>query len=59
MLSGKQKAVMSSTSESYQSKLKRLYARRTAIDDLIASLMVYDRYRMTPARVTVQQRRSA
>jgi hypothetical protein len=59
MLSGKQKPVLLSTPESNQSKLEQLYARRTAIDELIASLMAYDRYRMTPARVTVLQRRSA
>ena len=32
-------------SESYRRRLAHLYARKSAIDSLIASLEVYDRYR--------------
>jgi hypothetical protein len=43
--------------ENYRHELARLYARRSAIDTLIASLEVYDRYRAT-AR-TRRERKSA
>ena len=33
--------------ENYRRELAHLYARRSAIDTLIASLEIYDRYRAT------------
>lgn len=45
MLSGREAPVRIQTTENHQQKLEVLYARRSAIDDLIASLEAYDRYR--------------
>jgi hypothetical protein len=58
MLSGKKAPVMLSTARIRQAQLEALYARLSAIDQLIASLEAYSRYRET-APVAGQQRRSA
>ena len=44
-------------SKDYARELEYLYARKTAIDSLIASLEEYERYRVTPP--TPGQRKSA
>jgi len=49
MFHGKKPAVMIHTGRDYKSELKALYARRSVLDDLIASLEAYDRYRSTKA----------
>jgi hypothetical protein len=58
MLSGKKAPVMLHTARTYEKELKQLYARRSAIDDLIESLVAYDRYRATRSAAG-QQRKSA
>jgi hypothetical protein len=57
MLSGKKTPVLMSTSRNYERELKKLYDRRSAIDELIASLVAYDRYRASGG--AAQQRKSA
>ncbi len=57
MLSGKNAPVMIST-RGQKAQLEALYARLSAIDQLIESLQAYDRYRATVATAG-QQRRSA
>ena len=59
MLSGKNAPVMIDTARNYQNELEVLYARRSAIDALIASLEDYDRYRESKATRAGQQRKSA
>lgn len=52
MLSAKKSAVTLNPVRDYQRELQRLYARRTTIDSLIASLEEYDRYKASaPARL--------
>ena len=58
MLSGKKAPVMISTARMQKAQLEALYARLSAIDQVIESLEAYDRYRATTATVG-QQRRSA
>lgn len=45
MLPVKKPPVMITTSRASRKNLEHLYARRTAIDDLIQSLEQYDRFR--------------
>jgi hypothetical protein len=59
MLFGKSAPVMIDTARNYQNELEVLYARRSAIDALIASLEDYDRYRETKPSMSGQQRKSA
>jgi hypothetical protein len=59
MLSGKKAPVILNTSRNYQRELKQLYARRSAIDALIASLVAYDRYKAASAATAGQHRKSA
>jgi hypothetical protein len=59
MLSGKNAPVMIDTARNYQNELEVLYARRSAIDALIASLEDYDRYRESKSARPGQQRKSA
>jgi hypothetical protein len=58
MLSGKKAPVMISTARRQKAELEALYARLSAVDQLIESLEAYDRYRATMATAG-QQRRSA
>jgi len=58
MLSGKKPPVVMNSSSSQRAQLKALYARLSTIDNLIASLQAYDRYRATTP-TPGQQRRSA
>ena len=52
MLSAKKSTMTLNPARNHQRELDRLYARRTAIDSLIASLEEYDRYKATsPARL--------
>ena len=58
MLSAKKSNVTLNPVRNYDRELDQLYARRSAIDSLIASLEEYDRYRASaPARLG--QRKSA
>ena len=50
---------MMHTAQNYQAQLEALYARRSAIDNLIASLEAYDRYRAAAPTNSGQQRKSA
>jgi hypothetical protein len=51
---------MIDTARNYQNELEVLYARRSAIDALIASLEDYDRFRESkPTSRPGQQRKSA
>jgi hypothetical protein len=59
MLSGKKAPVTMNTARISQTQLEALYARRSAIDDLIASLEAYDRYRANASTSSAQQRKSA
>lgn len=59
MLSAKKEPVMIDTARNYQAELEALYARRSAIDELIASLEAYERYRATAPARSGQQRKSA
>jgi hypothetical protein len=60
MLFGKNAPVMIDTARNYQNELEVLYARRSAIDALIASLEDYDRFRESkPTSRPGQQRKSA
>jgi hypothetical protein len=59
MLSGKKAPVTINTARNTQAQLDALYARRSAIDDLIASLEAYDRYRAGTPTNSGQQRKSA
>jgi hypothetical protein len=43
------KALTSATPTAYRKELEYLYARRTAVDTLIESLELYDRFRAKPA----------
>jgi hypothetical protein len=52
MFHGKKTAVMIPTDRDYNRELKALYARRSVLDHLIASLEAYDRYRSTKATAT-------
>ena len=58
MLSRKKAPVMISTARGRKAQLEALYARLSAIDQLIESLEAYDRYRATTA-IMGQERRSA
>lgn len=59
MLSGKKAPVNIHTVRNHQAQLEALYARRSAIDDLIASLEAYDRYRAGAPTSSGQQLKSA
>lgn len=53
MLSVKKSTLTLNPARNYQKELDRLYARRSAIDLLIASLEEYDRYKASaPTRLT-------
>lgn len=58
MLSVKKSNVTLNPVRNYERQLEQLYARRSAIDSLIASLEEYDRYRAA-APVRLGQRKSA
>ena len=59
MLLGKKASVMVDTAHKYQAQLEVLYARKSAIDELIDSLEAYERHRATKATPDGQQRKSA
>jgi hypothetical protein len=60
MLSAKKRTVPVETGRSsYQRELEYLYARKSAIDSLIASLEEYERYRATGTPPDSGQRKSA
>jgi hypothetical protein len=48
MLATKKAPVNVAQPRGFQKELEHLYARRSAIDALIASLETYDRYRVKP-----------
>jgi hypothetical protein len=58
MLSEKKSTMTLNPVRNSQRELDRLYARRTAIDSLIASLEEYDRYKATSA-MRLGQRKTA
>jgi hypothetical protein len=57
MLSAKKKTVIIDTVRNYERELEHLYARKSAIDSLIASLEEYNRYRTV--KQADKQRKSA
>lgn len=59
MLPGKNAPVMIDTARDSQKELEVLYARRSAIDAVIASLEDYDRYRERKSASAGQQRKTA
>ncbi len=59
MMSAKKTMLTVTPDRNYQRQLEQLYARRSAIDALIASLKDYDRYK-APSRSRLSgQRKSA
>ena len=58
MLSVQKSGITANAAREYQRELDHLYARRDAIDSLIASLEAYDRYKATMP-VRQPQRKSA
>ena len=56
MLSGKNAPVTISTARNRKAQLQALYARLVAIDQLIASLEAYDRYRENGPAAGAQRR---
>ena len=48
MLSAKKNPVMTETVRDYQREIEYLYARKSTVDSLIASLEEYERYRSVP-----------
>jgi hypothetical protein len=59
MLPGKKAPLTLNLTPNYQRELEYLYARRSAIDSVIASLEAYDRYRATTPTSGHGQRKSA
>ena len=59
MLSAKKNPVTFQSPRNYERELEYLYARKSAIDSLIASLEQYDRYREAGPPASGGQRKSA
>jgi len=59
MVSAKKTMVTLNPIRNYQRELDKLYARRSAIDTLIASLEEYDRYKASSPMRSTGQRKSA